>query len=128
MTWPIPKPAVKTAISVLQSAFPGVAVDSASPKNRPAKYVTVSRIGGGQDNPRMDSARLLIECWARTDADAEVMTGVVRATLRNAGGTHVDDVFIYGWGNESGPVMYDDPDISDRTRWQLTGDLSVSTR
>jgi hypothetical protein len=40
----------------------------------------------------------------------------------------VDGVFIYAWDAEDGPVMYDDPDVTDMTRWQFTGDLSVSTR
>lgn len=126
--WPTPRPAVKAAIGILTDAFAGIGVGANFPKVRPAKFVRVSRVGGGQDNPRMDRARLLVECWAKSVGDAEAMTATARAALRNAGGTHIDDVFIYGWDNEDGPVMYDDPDISDMTRHQFTGDLSVSTR
>jgi hypothetical protein len=126
--WPTPRPAVKTAISILTDAFTGTTVSYAMPRTRPAKIVLVSRVGGGQENPRMDRARLLIECWAKTIGDAEAMTATARAALRNSGGTTVDGVFIYGWDGEDGPVMYDDPDVTDMTRWQFSGDLSVSTR
>lgn len=125
--WPTPRPAIKTAIAILEEAFPN-AVGAKFPKIRPSRYVLVSRVGGGQENPRMDRARLLVECWAKTIGEAETMTSTARAALRNAGGTTVGDVFIYGWFNEDGPVMYDDPDVSDMTRHQFTGDLSVSTR
>lgn len=126
--WPTPKPAVKTAITILQDVFPDHPVTHKMPTTIPPVIVIVSRVGGGQDNPRMDRARLLVECWARDIGTAENMTGIARAALRNSGGTTVDNVFVYGWDSEDGPVEYDDPDVSDRTRWQFSGELSVSTR
>jgi hypothetical protein len=127
--WPTPRPAVKAAVSILQTAFGSTAVSTRMPRTRPTQIVLVSRVGGGQDNPRMDRARLLIECWAGGPGDAETMTGQARAALRNAGASTVlDDVFVYAWENEEGPVMYDDPDVPDMVRHQFTGDLLVSTR
>lgn len=99
------------------------------PRTRPAQFVGVSRAGGGQINVRSDLARLLIELWGATDAVVEPMSSLAREALRNAAGTTVlTDVFIYSWGNENLVGPYDDPDVPEMTRWQLTGDLYVSTR
>lgn len=126
--WPTPRPAVKTAVAILQAALGSTPVSTHMPRTRPAQIVLVSRIGGGQDNPRIDRARLLVECWAGGPGDAENMTATARTALRNAGGTMIGDVFIHCWDSEDGPVMYDDPDVTDMTRWQFHGDLLVSTR
>lgn len=133
--WPTPKPAVLAAITVLSDGFGDYADVSASlpAKGRPLRFVRVTRVGGGQDNPAIDIARLLIECFGPDTATAEAMCNTVRAALRNAMGTTVDcengstttRVFIRGWGNEQGPVDFPHPEILDRQRWQLHGDFSV---
>lgn len=127
LIWPSPRPAVKAALGVLDVAFGTVPVDTRTPRVRPEKFVKVSRVGGGMDNPVTDIARILVECWAKTDAVAEAMSGTAISALRNAGGTQVDDMFIRYFGNIDGPVQYDEPDI-DMVRWQFHGDLYVSTQ
>lgn len=130
--WPTPKPAVLTAITILTEAFGSYAVVSAKmPRQRPERFVRVTRIGGGQDHLATDVARLLIECFAKDTAQCESMCNSVRAALRNARGTTVvttdGRVSVRGWENENGPVDYPDPDLLDYDRWQLTGDLLIKS-
>lgn len=125
--WPTPKPAVLAAITVLSEAFGAYAFVSAKlpAHQRPERFVKVTRVGGGQDDIVTDTARLLIECFAKDVGQVEAMCNTVRAALRNAAGTTVGEAFIRSWGNESGPADLPHPDILDYERWQLTGDLAV---
>jgi len=125
--WPTPKPAVLAAIAVLSEAFGTYAFVSAKlpAHQRPDRFVKVTRVGGGQDDIVTDTARLLIECFAKDVGQVEAMCNTVRAAFRNAAGTTVGGAFIRAWGNESGPTDFPHPDILDYERWQLTGDLAV---
>lgn len=126
--YPTPKPAVKTAISILADAFGHYALVSAKmPKQRPIRFVKVSRIGGGWSNKVTDTARLLIECYGPDTETAEAMTGTARAAMLNAISTIVDGVWIRNWDNENGPTDFWNPAIIDMERWQFQGDLSLST-
>jgi hypothetical protein len=123
-----PKPAVKTALSILRDAFGVYAlVSAAMPKQRPIRFVQVSRIGGHQDDPITDHARILVECFGPDIETVENMTGTARAALRNAISTTVDGVWVRNWSNEFGPVDFPHPQIIDMDRWQFQGDLSLST-
>lgn len=128
LLWQTPKPAVLAAITVLEAAFGGYASVSAKlpARNRPARFVRVSRAGGAQNDPATDTARILVECFAKTVADAENMCNTARAALRNAAATSVGDgVFIRCWDNEQGPADLPHPDVLDYERWQFFGDLLV---
>lgn len=126
--YPTPKPALKTALTILEDAFGVYAlVSTKMPKQRPIRFVRVSRIGGNWDNPVTDNARLLIECFGPDPETAETMTGTARAALRNAISTIVDGVWIRNWDNEQGPVDFPHPQIIDMERWQFQGTLSLST-
>lgn len=129
LLWPTPRPALAAAIDILNTAFTPIPVTDRMPKVRPSQIVIVDRIGGGQDNPRMDSARILVEAWGQSTAIAETMANRAREALRNAGGTWVGNgIFVYGWDSEDGVAHYDDPDVTDMRRFQFTGELLVSTR
>lgn len=127
--WATPRPAVKTAISVLQDAFGVYALVSARmPKQRPIRFVRVTRVGGRQRDLATDVARILVECFGPDVETVEAMTGTARAALRNAVSTLVDgDVWIRDWTNEQGPVDFPHPEIIDMERWQFTGDFILST-
>lgn len=128
--WPTAKPAVLTVIAVLSEAFGSYAFVSAKlpHSNRPDRFVKVSRIGGGQSQIATDTARVLIECFAKDVGQVENMCNTARAALRNSGGTTVTTtsgaVFVRGWDNES-LADYPHPDLIDFERWQLTGDLAI---
>ena len=126
---PTPKPALRTALSILSDAFDGVASVSAKmPKRLPAKFVVVSRVGGGRPNLVTDSARILVECFAVDPENVESLSATVDEAMHNAVGTVVDSaVFVRGWGNVSGPTSFPHPDVLTMERWQIHGDLSLST-
>lgn len=132
LIWPTPKPAVLTAITILAEAFGEYAFVSAKlPANqRPERFVRVTRMGGGQDNIVTDTARILIECFAKDVGQVEAMCATATAAMRNASGTTVTttsgDVFVRYWDNDN-IVDYPHPDLIDFERWQVTGDLSVKT-
>jgi hypothetical protein len=129
--WPTPKPAVLAAITVLSEAFGQYAFVSAKmpARNRPERFVRVTRTGGGLDNEATDKARILIECFAKDVGQVEAMCNTARTALRNAGGTTVTttqgDVFIRRFHNEQGPTDFPHPDLLDWDRWQILGDLLV---
>lgn len=131
LIWPTPKPALLAAITVLTEAFGNYAYVSARlPGNaRPDRFVKATRVGGGLDSIASDSARILIECFAKDVGQCEAMCNTARTALRNAGGTNVTttegDVFVRSWANESGPTDFPHPEILDYDRWQLTGNLLV---
>lgn len=128
--WPLAKPAVLTAITILSDAFAGTAFVSADmPRQRPDRFIRVSRVGGRRINQATDSARILVECFAHTVAEVEAMAAGASEALFNSGGTSVTttagDVFVRDWSNESGPVDFPHPEFLDYCRWQLHGDLVV---
>jgi hypothetical protein len=123
-----PKPAVKTCISILADAFGVYALVSARmPKQRPIRFVKVTRVGGSQDDAITDVARLLVECFGPDVETVESMTATARTALRNAISTVVDNVWVRNWSNEQGPVDFPHPEILDMERWQFQGSLSLST-
>jgi hypothetical protein len=133
LIWPTPKPAVLAAITILADAFRGYAEVSAKlPRNsRPERFVKVTRVGGSQDTPVTDDARILVECFAPDPAQVEAMCNTARSALRNASATTVEttagDIWIRAWDNEDGPTDFPHPDILDRERWQFHGDLCVKS-
>jgi metal-dependent amidase/aminoacylase/carboxypeptidase family protein len=127
--WLTPKPALLGTVTILEEAFGTYAMVSTKmpARNRPERFVRVSRTGGGQDNPVTDRARILVECFAKDTAQAEAMCNTARAALRNACSTFVAGMFVRWYGNESGPVDLAHPDIVDMERWQFSGEIWMST-
>jgi len=126
---PTPKPALLTAITILDEAFGDYAFVSAKLPGhvRPDRFIKVSRVGGGLDNMASDFPRILVECYAPEVGQVEAMCNTARTALRNAGGTTVvttgGNVFVRSWENEHGPTDFHNPEILDRERWQIHGDL-----
>lgn len=130
LIWPTPKPALLAAITVLDAAFGEYAFVSARmPSRRPDRFVRVTRVGGSQTNIATDTARILVECFAKDIGQVEAMCNTARAALRNAGGTTVTtdlgDVAVRAWRNEDGPTDFPHPELLEFERWQIVGDWSV---
>lgn len=129
--WPTAKPAVLAAITVLADAFGDYAFVSAKlPAHvRPDRFVRVTRTGGGRNHVATDTARILVECYAKDVAQVEAMCATASAALFNAGGTSVtsDDItmFVRAWNETSGPTDYPNPEVLEYERWQFTGELLV---
>lgn len=128
---PTPKPAVLTAITVLDNAFDSYAFVSAKlpAHSRPDRFVRVTRVGGGLAHMASDKARMLIDCYAKDVAQVEAMLNTGRTALRNAGGTLVSttagDVFVRSWDNDNVISDYPNPEILDYERGQLFGELTI---
>lgn len=126
--WPRRRPAVPVAQAILADATPDIPSFDEIPEPRPLKFYVVSRAGGVQSNPKFDSPRILVECWAEDSAAAEEMAIDASQAFRNAPGRFFGEAFIHGWDNEQGPTDFNDPDITDRRRCQFFGDLLIANQ
>lgn len=126
--WPSPPKAVKTAIAIQRSAFGTYAQVSAKlPRQRPARFVKVSIIGGSRVNPVTYRARIMVDLFGLDTETVESMHSTASWGFLNAQSTVVDGVFVRAWDDEQGPVDRPHPDILDMERWQFHGDLILST-
>jgi hypothetical protein len=86
-------------------------------------------VGGGLDNIATDTARILVECYAKDVGQVEAMCNTARTALRNAGGTSVTadeiTIFVRRFEETSGPADFPNPEVLDFERWQFTGELMV---
>ena len=64
----------------------GVVVSNTVPTTRPTRLVTVRRDGGPKVNPLTEAARLGVNVWAATEADATNLARLTRAILSGAAG------------------------------------------
>lgn len=137
--WLTPKPALLAVQRILSAAFSDGKYASVYTKlparDRPERFVVVTRIGGGQINQAADICRCLVECYARVDEQAERMTGTSSAALRNSSSTWVDItsdpdvpelVWVRGYDNENGLAKLENPDVLTHERWQFIGELSIA--
>jgi hypothetical protein len=128
--WPTAPPVVQAAVGILSAGLPSILVSPIMPLVRPATFIRVDRVGGGQLNLATELARLLVECWVAETAGgyggAEILANNARHALYASAGQVFAGIFIRAWRNEDGPVNYPDPDVSNMTRFQFTGDLLVS--
>ena len=125
--WPAPKPAIAVCRAILTQGFPSMSVTSEMPRTRPAEFIVIDLAGNDYSNPAFTVPRPLIECWASSSARAEALCGEAIAVMRNARGTFAG-AYVKGMYDIQGPVPLNDPDIQDRRRFQLHGDLYISTR
>ena len=126
---PTPKPALKIAIAVLDTAFGATADVSANMPRRvgTTSFVVVERIGGNRPNLVTDSARILVHCFATSPLAVESMVATVDEAFHNSVGTVVESVFIRGWDDISGPINKPHSDVLAMERWQVSGYFSLST-
>jgi hypothetical protein len=127
--WLTPKPALLGAVTILEEAFGEYALVSTKlpARNRPDRFVRVSRIGGSQSDPVTDKARIMVECYGKDTATVENMANTARAAFRNAGAARYSGMWIRWYGNEAGPVDMAHPDIVDYERWQFTAELWIKS-
>lgn len=140
--WITPKPALVAVQRVLAAAF----TDSTGKRwadvytklparDRPDRFVVVTRIGGGQVNQAVDICRVLVECYATVDEQAERMTGSSSSALRNAASAWADittdpdfpeQVWVRGYGNETGLSKLNNPEVLTHEKWQFIGELWIA--
>jgi hypothetical protein len=87
--------AERVALGFLRANLTGTRVLTDLPSDLTGKTVQVTRIGGAGDGFRIDQARLDIDCYAPTRAEAAALAGQVRSllsTMRNQ--THSGAVVV----------------------------------
>lgn len=125
--WRKPKPALTVTRAVLDAALPGVQVTSDKPKDRPDKYIVVELIDTDYPNPAFTEPRVLVNCHAKTSALAGDLAHDALVALLNARGVFAGAT-VKKFADPQGPYKLNDPDISDRQRYQFHGVLRLSTR
>jgi len=125
--WRKPHSALKTTQAVLAPDFPGMRISPQMPTTRPDRFIVLTLMPGEYTCPAFTVAHPVVECWAPTAEAAEDMCGTASAALHNAKGRWFAGAQVLGWGNEQGPAEFNDDAITDRVRWQLHGDLHIST-
>lgn len=97
------------------------------PKQRPAEFVTVRRIGGTASSLVIDNAQLSVECWATSEAAAADLAQLVRGLVHAMAGTTQGSVAVYRVTEIGGPAMLPDPD-SDTPRYVATYQIGMRGR
>lgn len=109
------------AVRALTAAL-GVRVSTQlpAPEKRPDKFVVLSRIGGGSEDWAMKNPRFLVECYATSELEAEVLADEawdVWSGLR--GPAPISTAYA-----DNNLTRYDNPDLKHH-RFQFTGGLRL---
>lgn len=127
MLWPKPKPALLVARAILLDGIAGLSVTTDKPSTRPDRYIVLELTEGEYRNPAFSSPRVLVNCSAKTSLLAGDLANEALAVLLNARGLF-EGAHVKKFANPQGPYKLNDPDISDRQRYQFHGELRLSTR
>lgn len=127
--WRKAKPALTVARAVLIAAptLSGISVTTDKPGTRPAKYIVLELVDSDYPNPAFTEPRVLANCHATTSTLAGDLADEVLAVFLNARGLF-GGAFVKKFANPQGPYKLNDPDISDRQRYQVYGELRLSSR
>lgn len=127
--WHKPKPAltVTRAILIAAPSLSGIAVSTDKPGTRPQKYIVLELLSGDYPNPAFTEPRVLVNCHATTSALAGDLADEALAVLLNARGLF-SGATVKKFADPQGPYKLNDPDITDRQRYQFHGVLRLSTR
>ncbi|WP_030747645.1 DUF3168 domain-containing protein [Streptomyces sp. NRRL F-5135] len=97
------------------------------PDDRPARFVTVGRIGGARQDLITDRARLDIHCWAPDEGTAWDLVQLVRALTFAVPGRQPPGVTVYDLAEVGGPNLLPDPHTS-LPRYAFAVEMSVRGR
>lgn len=125
--WRKPKPALTVARAILVAAAPTVAVSSVQPATRPDRYIVLGVLSGDYPNPAVSEPRVKVDCYAKTILAVGDLADEALAALLNARGLFAG-AWVKKFANPQGPYQLNDPGITDRYRFQLHGELRLSTR
>lgn len=136
----IPKPAVSLVIAAVTSrlsatVYSGTLVSGSRPSEAsgytghlPARWVRITRSGGGMSNRVTDNARLLVECWSDDSVDAEALANTVRGAITSLTGGKFSLGHVRGVeAVDDGPTQFPDPLVPSHDRWQFQVTVMVST-
>ena len=115
-TWPDVTLAAVAALADTLDASVGTRV----PDPRPAAFVRVQRVGGPREQV-LDRARVLVECWADTEAGAWDLSAAAREAMRTLPTVGGDVVHVVEVG---GPALVADP-LTGTPRYLLTFEVTA---
>ena len=129
MLWAKPKPGLTVARAVLIAApaLSGVPVSTVGPTTRPDRYLVLGALDTDYPNPAFTEPRILFHCYAKTKPATEDLANEALAVMLNARGLFAG-AQVKKFDEPKGPYEYNDPDITDRFRFQFHGQLRLSTR
>ncbi|AKK05241.1 hypothetical protein CMUST_15725 (plasmid) [Corynebacterium mustelae] len=107
------------AVEVLSRGLGGVRVSTRKPDPAPNMFVVVSRIGGGEATIATRDPRFLVECFARSEDDAEDLAEQARAVWRSCRSREIHWAYV-----DNNLTRFDDPDPK-LFRFQFTAGLSL---
>ena len=99
-----------------------VPVRTRVPDPRPDAWVRVQRVGGVASGP-IDTARVLVECWAAQEADAAALAATTRDLMRRMPGT-VAGYRVARVTEAGGPALIADP-LTGTPRYWSTFEVVV---
>jgi hypothetical protein len=90
------------------------------PRDLPAKFVLVRRIGGPWEWPVTDVPTVGVECWAATESAAYLLAQQVRARIHSLQGGSVNGIPVYRVDEFAGPAWLPDPNHENHPRFVTT--------
>lgn len=122
-------PDVEAALVTYLTAALAARGDTASvhvriPKQRPARFVLVPRLGGTKANLVADEPTIGFECWANTDLQASNLARLTRALVHALRGQTTAGVTFYRVTEFAGPANLPDP-TSNQSRYVFTVAVQV---
>ncbi len=127
MLWPKPHPALSVVRAVLVAAYPSLSVTTDDPTTRLDKYVVLELLPGDYPYPSFTEPRIMANCYAKSSLLGGDLGNDVLAAFRNARGAFLG-AEVKKCYDTVGPYRLDDPDITDRVRFQVRGTFRLSTR
>lgn len=120
--FPVPPNSEVVAVQALSSALDGVLVAQEMPREKPEKFVLVSRIGGGVGSLATSDPRFLIECYAQ----GRVTAGDFAEQVHHAW-LHLRSHGVTKATSDNNLQPYESPDVN-HVRFQFTGGLKIRLR
>lgn len=99
-------------------------VASRVPSSRPDRMVRVSLADTQQQTPGHFYSRLIVECWAPTEAEASQLARTAYGLTLALEGEDSGSEYIAAVEPVGGPVHFPEPDVGPR--YQFTVDLLIS--
>lgn len=129
MLWPKPQPALAVAKAILidYPVLPATGILITDPTSRPDKYVVLDLLPGSYPYPSFTEPRVMANCYAKTKTLASDLGDDVLTAFLNARGVFAG-AWVKKFAEPRGPYELKNPDISDRFRFQVYGELRLSTR
>lgn len=90
--------------------------------------IRIQRAGGPKSNLITDNALVVVQVYATTDLNAELVCNQARGYLQQGQFTKWGTIWVRGWEEVGGPAEFPDPDVQGFVRWQFSGQLGISTK